>query len=305
RNKMAARKKTSRSSPTGSNLPVVAFRNSLQDSCLGLGMWGGQLGFGSNYGTPVNQVTTMFNNNRGNYITNQRFELNEFYTQQGIAQNFIKVPVADALKGGIEIKSKQASPEEIEAVSYKMDEQDDIANLAEAMDWTRLFGGAGLIIMTGADKKTKFNPEALKQGYPLDFRAADMWELPFASYRGDQQVTQGLGLLDNATGFSYYGETIERSHVLTMKGLRAPSLIRPRFLGWGVSVLEGAVAAINQYLKAVNVLFEVIDEFKVDYYKIKNLNADLLNPAALQALYERLTLMNTAKNYTNAAVMDS
>ena len=90
-----------------------------------------------------------------------------------------------------------------------------------------------------------------------------------------------------------------------MKGIRAPSLIRPRFLGWGVSIVEGAIDAINQYLKAVNLLFEVLDEYKIDYYKIKNFNSDLLAPGAQQALLERLLLMNQAKDFQNAAVMDS
>lgn len=283
----------------------AALRNNLAQNVLGLGLWGGQLGFGERYGTPVNQLNTVFNNNRGNYVTNQRFELNELYTQQGIVQNLIDVPVEDALKGGIEIKTQQAEPEQIEAVQYKMEEQDDFSNINEAGRWRRLFGGSGLLIISGQNKDAPFNPGAVREGYPLDFHTADMWELPFASYKTDPQKMMGFGLLDSATGFDYYGETIERSHVLTMKGLRAPSLIRPRFLGWGVSVIEGTISAINQYLKSVNLLFEILDEYKIDYYKIKNFNSDLQVPGAQMALMERLTLMNQAKNYQNAAVMDS
>jgi uncharacterized protein len=298
---MAARKRVGKKNV----LQVHSLRNSLSDNILGLGMWGGQLGFASNYGAPVHQLKTLFQNNRGNYVTNQRFELNEFYTQQGIVQNIVNVPVEDALKGGIEIKTKQLEPDQVEGIHYKMEEQDDLSHLNEATTWVRLFGGAGLIILSGQEKSKPFDPNKLKPGYPLDFRAADMWELPFASYKGNSSAQLGLGLLDNATAFTYYDETIERSHVLTMKGLRAPSLIRPRFLGWGVSVIEGCIDAINQYLKAVNLLFEVLDEYKIDYYKIKNFNTDLIVPGAQEALFQRLMLMNQAKNFNNAAVMDS
>lgn len=295
----------SRKKSNPSTLKVTSIRNSFADSILSMGMFGGQMGFAQNYGTPVHQLNTLFRNNRGNYATNQRFELNEFYAQQGIVQNIVDVPSEDALKNGIEIKTKQLDPEEIELIHYKMEEQDDFANLIEAMSWTRLFGGGGLIIVSGQNKTKLFDPTKIKKGDPLDFHPADMWELPFQKYRGSNEIIQGYGLLDAATGFNYYGDPLDKSHVLCMKGIKAPSLIRPRFLGWGVSVLEGCIDAVNQYLKAVNLLFEILDEYKIDYYKIKNFNTDIAIPNAQEALFQRLMLMNQSKNYNNAAVMDS
>ena len=49
-----------------------------------------------------------------------------------------------------------------------------------------------------------------------------------------------------------------------MKGLTAPSFLRPRLRGWGFSVVEKLVRSINQYIKATDLGFEVLDEFKLD-----------------------------------------
>jgi hypothetical protein len=62
---------------------------------------------------------------------------------------------------------------------------------------------------------------------------------------------------------------------------------------------------LNQYLKATNLLFEVLDQFKVDVFKIRNLTNMLMAPQGRTAIKERVAMANYQKNYQNALVMDT
>ncbi len=105
--------------------------------------------------------------------------------------------------------------------------------------------------------------------------------------------------------YSYYGTKLHKSRVMAMKGMEAPSFIRPRLRGWGFSFVEGIVASINQFMKANNLTFEILYEFKVDVYKIKNFTDTLLTSEGTAAVVRRLQLANQQKNFQNALTMDS
>lgn len=254
-------------------------------------------------GTQLSQVTTIFRNLRFYLVSNMRQPLNQAYAELGIVKTVVDVPVDDALNGGIEIKSKELDPEEIEELQFTMEQENDVSKMGEALKWDRLFGGAGVLIMTGQDWETPLDIESLKENDPLEFKAVDMWELFW-----DKQNVEGDGEpLDNTDFefYRYYGKNIHKSRVLTMRGIRAPSFIRPRLRGWGLSVMETLVRSINQYLKATDLTFEVLDEFKVDVYKIKNLTDTLLSSEGTTLIRNRIQLANYQKNYQNAITMDS
>ena len=79
---------------------------------------------------------------------------------------------------------------------------------------------------------------------------------------------------------------------------------RPRLRGWGFSVAEALVRSINQYLKATDLGFEVLDEFKLDVYRLKDLASTLGSAQGEAAVKRRMTLANWLKNYQNALVLD-
>lgn len=269
--------------------------NGLTDAILGFQPGG--------IGAQLSQVTTIFRNLRWYLVSNMRQPLSQAYVELGIIQTVVNVPVDDAMRGGIEIKSKELSPDEIEKLQYTMEQENDINKMAQTLKWDRLFGGAGLLIITGQDWETPLEMSSLQPGDPLDFRAVDMWELFW-----DHQNVEGDGEpIDNpqVEFYSYYGKKIHKSRVLITRGIEAPSFIKPRLRGWGVSVVEILVRSINQYLKANDLTFEILDEFKIDVYKIKNLTNTLLTPGGTQKIQQRVQLANQQKNYQSAVTMDS
>ena len=267
--------------------------NGLQEALFGFNL--GVLG------TEMNQVDTLYKNNRWYQLSNFRQLLSESYVEHGIIQTVVDVPVDDAFRGGVEIKSKQLEPEQIETLQIFMEEQGDLTTIGQTNKWNRLFGGAGTIILTGQDSEKPL--EEIKEGDDLDFRAVDMWELFYSQtnldqYRPDAQMFE-------FEHYNYYGKKLHKSRVLPMRGITPPSFIRPRMRGWGVSVVEVLINSFNQYLKGNNLIFEVLDEFKVDVYRLKGLVNTLLAPGGTQMIQQRMQMVNAQKNYQNAITMDS
>jgi len=275
---------------------------------------GAAVGYGAGAGFPFNQgaigteqlsnVNTIFKNLRWYLVSNFRQVLSELYVEIGIVQTIVDVPTDDAFRGGVEIKSKQLDEDQIDELQISLERDEDYEAAAQATKWNRLFGGAGIIVITDQDPMTPLDMKAIGEDTPLEFRAVDMWELYF-----DIENTEGPGpsIEDNEDDefYSYYGTQLHKSRVFRLNGLNAPSFIRPRLRGWGYSVVEKLVRSINQYLKGTDLGFEVLDEFKLDVYKIKNLTNTLMTAAGEDQVRRRIQLANWQKNYQNAVVMDS
>jgi uncharacterized protein len=252
---------------------------------------------------PVEKIDTVFKNMRWYLVSNFRQILNQLFVEIGLVNTICTVPVQDGFRGGVEIKSKQLDEEQIEELQISLDRDDDLGNIAQANVWNRLFGGAGLLTLTDQDPMEPLDVEAINSDTPLEFRAVDMWELFW-----DKQNTEGYDPAIQTQDFeyyNYYGEQVHKSRVMRLKGLISPSFIRPRLRGWGFSVVEILVRSINQYLKATDLGFQVLDEFKIDVFKIKNLVNTLMSPNGQQKIFSRVQQANYQKNYQNALVMDS
>lgn len=280
--------------------------NSFGDA-IGIGGGINPVGFPNNQGFPgtatVENVGTIFKNLRWYLISNMRQVLCQAYVELGLVQTICDVPVDDALRGGVTIKTKQLEEDQIKDLETSLDRDDDLNTAGQAAKWNRLFGGAGVLILTDQDPEEPLELTDLTEDDPLEFRAVDMWELFY-----DKQGTEGYDPTIQEEGFehySYYGERVHKSRVMRLKGLTAPSFIRPKLRGWGFSVVEALVRSLNQYLKGTDLAFEVLDEFKVDVFKIKNLVQSLMTPAGEAAIKRRVQMANWQKNYQNALTMDT
>lgn len=274
---------------------------------LGIGGGVNPIGFPGNQGSPftptIEGSDTLFKNMRWYFISNMRQLLCQAYVELGLVQTIVDVPVDDGLRGGVMIKSKQLEEEQLEQLQNSLDRDDDLNVAAQAAKWNRLFGGAGILILTDQDPEEPLNISAITSDTPVEFRAADMWELFW-----DEQNTEGYDpsvQSENFEYYSYYGERVHKSRVMRLKGLMAPAFLRPKLRGWGFSVVEALVRSINQYLKATDLAFEVLDEFKVDVFKIKNLVNSLMSAQGEEAIRRRVAMANWQKNYQNALTMDS
>lgn len=282
-----------------SQLPL--FQNGLSD-VLGVDL--------GSAGTQLQQIDTLFRNNRWYLISNMRQPLNQIYVEHGLVQTLVDVPVDDGMRGGFAIKTKQLDEEQLHELETEYHRQQlDQEVLGQGIKWGRLFGGAGVIVMTDQDPASPLALEKIREDSPLEWRACDMWEL-FYDKQNMPGIQTGVQILsDKATNpnhdyFNYNGVKLHKSRVKILQGVTPPSFIKPRLRGWGLSVLEGLIASINQYVKSNELIFEVLDEFKVDIFKMDGLNSTLLSALGNRKISERIALATRQKNFKNAITLD-
>ena len=285
------------------DLVDVKVKNGLMGA-LGFPGSGGMGWPGNPWSEQLSDPATIFKNLRWFLVSNYRQVLSEAYVELGLVQKLVNMPVDDALRGGITIKSGQLDEDELRKLQVSIDRNGDIRTAGFAEKWNRLFGGAGILVMTDQDPQSELDIKSITADSELEFHAVDMWEL-FWTEQNVPKYAPGDTYGDEVAAFDYYGQPVDKSRVFKMKGLEAPSFIRPRLRGWGFSVVEILVRSINQYLKASDLSFEVLDEFKVDVYRVKNLVNTLLSPQGNQLVQQRFQQANYIKNYQNAIVMDS
>lgn len=250
----------------------------------------------------ISSVNTLYKNMRWYLVSNFRQALSQAYVEIALVQTIVNIPVDDGLRGGVTLKSKQLSEEELEALHTKMKREKDLSVAGQAAKWNRLYGGAGIMVLTDQDPEEPLDVEALTDE-KLRFRAIDLWEMFW-----DQQNVEGYDVQlqeDVVSMYNYYGQQVDKSRIMRLTGLTPPSFIRPRLRGWGFSVVESLIRSMNQYLKSTDLAFEVLDEFKLDVYKMKNLVNTLMSPNGATKVKERIALANWLKNYQNALVMDA
>lgn len=255
-------------------------------------------------GAQLSQADTLFKNNRWYLVSNMRQLLSQIYVEHGLVQTVVDLPIDDGLRGGVTITSKQLSDDQIDELQTRLERENDIGTVGQALKWNRLFGGAAVIILTEQDPLTPLEMDAISENSTLEFRAVDMWEL-FYDKQNTEESTSQIKLDTTPEYYNYYGQKIHKSRVMKMKGLEAPSFVRPRLRGWGFSVVESLVRSINQYLKSTDLTFEVLDEFKLDIFKIKNLSNTLVEKNGAEKIRQRTALANKQKNYQNAMTMDA
>jgi hypothetical protein len=254
----------------------------------------------------LSQWDTLFANLRWYLVSNNRQLISQLISEIGLVRTICDVPVSDGLRGGIEVKTEQLDEKQIKQLLRFMELKKDIWVAGRAISKCRGFGGGGVVVLTDQDPQSELDMDAIRPDTPVEFKAADLWELfwDMQNTQTPEQYDPSIAI-ENVEWYRYYSVSVHKSRVMPLIGIDPPSFIRPRLRGWGLSELEILVRGINQFLKSNNLAFEVLDEFKVDVYKIKNLVNSLLTPVGQANVRARVTLSNQIKNFQNALVMDA
>lgn len=253
-------------------------------------------------GSNLSSYGTMAWSTNYSLVTLNRIVLTYFYTTSGLFQTAVQLPIQDALSRSIEIESGQLSQDDIDTVLRLWEDFGIWEKLLDMATWARLYGGGAILINTNQDPKTPLNLKTISRG-PLELYDLDRWQLDTnVAYFDDYE-----GIFESSIKSPYFylwGEAIHESRFLRMKGKRAPSYVRRQLRGWGMSEGERMIRELNLYMKTQDVLYEILDESKLDVYHIKNLAQHLLTAAGTGLITQRVQAANELKNYLNALVLD-
>lgn len=300
-----SKKAVKKPEPSVDAVKAESFENNIIN---GLGDLVGLLGVGGLYDgptSPLSSTSTLYYDTNPSMISNNRTILSYIYAKHGIVQTLVDQPVDDGFRAGFQIKSSNLSTDDIEKLQVFIEQERVIESVMQGMKWARLFGGGGTIIATDQDPSQPLNIAAIKEDSPLAFIPFDLWEVAFGMPNIYNPSVYLMTPDFNAPVYNYYGVQVDASRVMPARGKMPPSFLRPRFLGWGMSVVESLIRSINQYLKNQDVIFELLDEAKVDVYKIKRFTESLMTDGGTQKVAKRIQQANLMKNYNNALTMDS
>ena len=262
-------------------------RESLSNSLTGLAQG---MGMNSMRMDNLTSIMPLMQSNLYMPLTLNYVLLTFLWKSHGIVRTMISAPVADAWRGGLEYESQELDAADFGELEDFAEEKGIWDTVRSIQNWTRLYGGGMGIVNVGQDWEKPFDERDISRD-AFELYDANRWE--------------ASGAFRSADSFLFYGHKLDASRVITVAGQRAPHLIRPQLAGWGLSELEQVVEDFNLWLRGRNVLYEILDEAKVDIYSIKDYAATLAMPGGEALIHKRIAATNAIKNFCNALILDS
>lgn len=245
-------------------------------------------------------------------ISQWQILLSYLYKTYGVLAKMIDIPVDDAYKGGgFTLETDSVDEDELKELEKTINKNQDIKQIKNARKWARLYGGAALIALSGDDLSKPLDYKSL-YGKPLEFMAVDRWQLSYSEPNinipgGQWEYINQYGRRNSKKSVigSNTMTRIHSSRIFPLTGKEAPFIIVQRVNGWGISVFEQVFSDMSQYFKANNVLFELLDEAKVDVIKLATLQTALSADNSDQALQRMLDLIANNLNYKSKLLMST
>lgn len=216
--------------------------------------------------------------------------LTYLYKTHGLLQTVIDMPVLDALRGGLELRSRDLDSDDLHKLDDRIESGGMMTAASETGIWSRLYGGGGVVINTEQDPSTPLDLRQIKPNKKLELYAASRWELSSTNRLSEY--------------FLFYGQKIHSSRVITMAGKAAPYLVKFVLQGWGMSEYERMIDDWNLYFRTKDLVYELLKEAKIDVYQFENFTGQLATDYGTNITRRRIEFMNQLKNYMNAVVLD-
>ena len=255
------------------------------------------------WNNPLNNPGTLMYNVNAWYYTFNWMLLTNAYKSIGFIQTAVNQIVDDAFRNeGLIIDTKTLDTEELEQLRQALEDNGDLEAVKDAIRWGQLYGGGTVMAMTDQKPELPLDEKQLK-GKKLKFVASDRWHC----------TTSGINV-NIADKFTYTtspdeeGTTLlqlDSSRVGVFTGMKCPDHIRLIMQGWGLSIFEGIISPLTQYLKSMGVALELLDEAKIDVIKILDLANTLMSPDGEAIIKKRLALVSNNKNYKSSIAMDA
>lgn len=250
---------------------------------------------------PLQNMESADYNLRKSLYTFRWTQLSMRYATDGVFKTLVQQPVFDALKNGIEITSEQLNQQDIDLLYRKIEQKNIIKKVKDLFTWNRLFGGSALIIeVAGQETKDDLKYKDIPINSDVNYYVVNRWELSNTLGASSNQL-EGA---DKDKDLFYYGNFINRDRIILLQGVEAPSYVKQILQGWGLSVCEPLIAPSNAYQKAMNLIYELIDESKIDVYSVEGLKESVA-AGMDKMVVDQIQLTNMLKNFQNAIVLDS
>lgn len=224
--------------------------------------------------------------------------LDAAYQSNWLARQIVDVPAEDMTREWRDIKCNDA-----EAIRVEEDRLRLPVVMNEALCWGRLYGGAGILMITGQDLAKPLNLNRIKKGglqRLIVFDRFDMTALTLNTWNV---------LAENYLQPEFYSirggsQQIHWSHFAKVMGARLPRRQMMQTQGWGDSELRKCLDDIMDIVASKDGIAELMQEANIDVITREGLTDELSTDqdAKIIKRYEMFSLM---KSSINMALLDS
>lgn len=224
------------------------------------------------------------------------------YRGDWIAKKLVKIPAFDMTREGRNWKAGKTKITALEAEEARLQVW---PKLAKALTLARLFGGSAMIIGVDGDDPTQpLEPARIGKGGLSYLHVASRYEInPGEIDRDPGSAGWGEPLYYTMSSASVGALRIHPSRVIRFIGADVPDTMFQN--GWGDSVLMSVGEAVENAGIASTAIAQLLQEAKVDVYKIPGFMKGVGDPVYRQKIIDRVSLAQQTKSITNGVLMDA
>jgi len=230
-------------------------------------------------------------------VLNDWAQLDAAYQTNWIARKICDIPAEDMTREWRRIKCDGA--EDIEALEHQL----LLPNLVqEATSWARLYGGAGILMITNQDLTKPLRPELIRKGdlkrlivldrFDMSAQTINTWDVLASNYLKPEFYSVRGGSMQ-----------VHHSHFARFVGERLPLRQMAQTQGWGDSVLRKCIEDITDMVAAKDGISELMQEANIDVITREGLT-DELSTDQDDAIIKRYELFSLMKSSIQMALLD-
>lgn len=230
-------------------------------------------------------------------LMNNFAELDAAYQSNWIARKICDIPAEDMTREWRRIKCEDA-----EAVAA-LEQQLLVPNMVqEALSWANLYGGSGILMITGQDLTKPLIPERIKKGDLKRLLVLDRWDMSSST------INTWDILAENYLKPEFYqvrgGQMqIHHTHFARFNGERLPLRQQALTQGWGDSKLRKCIEDIADMVAAKDGIAELMQEANIDIITREGLTEELSTDQD-DAIIKRYELFSMMKSSIQMALLD-
>ncbi|TFL14208.1 DUF1073 domain-containing protein [Pusillimonas caeni] len=221
------------------------------------------------------------------------------YAQGGLYGRVIDKPADKAVARGVEIEGDDGR------LQAELDRLKVMPALADALRWSRLSGGAGIVIIADDGAvNTPLNPESI--GEIAELRVFDIEDISADErrYSDPRQANFGMPEFYRVhTGSATF--VVHESRLVEVGGDPLPAKLKTRGIPWqGRSVAEMAFPAVMRFQEGVRLAVSILQRKQQAVYGMKGL-ADMIQNDLEPVVQKRINLVDAVRGVLNTVAIDS
>lgn len=224
-------------------------------------------------------------------------QLDAAYQTSWLARAIVDYPAEDMTREWRTLKCDDA-----DVIRAEEDRLQLPAMVSEATSWARLYGGAGILMLTNQDLTKPLKPEKIKKGDLYRLLVIDRFDMT-AMDLNQTNILAANYLQPEFYTIAAGAQQIHWTHFARFAGAKLPRRQRAQTQGWGDSELRKCLDDVMDMVASKDGIAELMQEANVDIIKRVGLSDELASDQD-DAITARYALFSMMKSSINLALLD-